>query len=572
MSSAHCRLWQPSSPWPWLLSKSLKKSEEIVGRDASTTTDGKDESLSDRSSLKWLGVNAQRSVHSTAVRRWSRCRRLSALPRRNAGLALEARRSLQVISKSRNLSAKAVSALSFPHSAFWFVGTVLGLFLVGLFPLAGIPDPLPRPPGVKLVTLNPKPGYFTEPSIAVNVRDPREVVAAFQDDAHIAYSRDGGRHWQLATGVAPAGYRVSGDVSVAYDNKGRAFICYIAFDQLGTYSYWAHGATRNGIYVRRSLDGGAHWDLRDVPVAQHSSKPGIPFEDKPYIVADDSRGPHAGNLYVGWTRWTLTNSEIMFSRSTNGGETWSAPIEIDRHPGLPRDDNGANEGFSGVTGADGTLYVIWSDGNHIVFTSSRDGGRSFGTPRNIIKTAPIMFHIEAVSRANGFPEIGIDPRDGRLYVTWSDYRNGEVDVFSSTSNDHGETWSPALKVNSDAAHDGEAHFFQWLAIDPATGDEYILFYDRRNDPENQKQIVVLARSTDEGRSFVNYAWTKRPFDADGIFIGDYTGLAAFRGRVFGAWTEKPKDSVAGSGGFFKRRRPRKPGTVIRVGLADFGAQ
>ncbi|HTV53948.1 MAG TPA: sialidase family protein [Terriglobia bacterium] len=451
--------------------------------------------------------------------------------------------------------------------------TILGLLLIGNFPIAVVAEPLPPPPGAKVITLNAKPGYFTEPSIAVNVHDPSEVVAAFQDDAHIAYSRDGGRHWRIAAGVAPGDYRVSGDVSVAYDNRGRAFICYIAFDQLGTYNYWAHGATRNGIYVRRSSDGGAHWDARDVPVADHPSEPGIPFEDKPYIVADDSRGQYAGNLYVGWTRWTLTNSQMMFSRSANGGETWSAPIEIDSHPGLPRDDNGANEGFSGVTGPDGALYAIWGDGNHIVLTVSRNGGRTFSQARNIIKTAPIMFHVEAVSRANGFPEIGIDPRDGRLYITWSDYRNGEVDVFSSTSDDHGETWSPAVKVNSDPTHDGEAHFFQWLAVDPKTGDDYILFYDRRNDPENQKQIVVLARSTDGGRSFVNYAWTNRPFNADGIFIGDYTGLAAFGGRVYGVWTEKPRDSAAGSGRFFRRRaRPRRPGTVIQVGLADFGAQ
>jgi hypothetical protein len=51
---------------------------------------------------------------------------------------------------------------------------------------------------------------------------------------------------------------------------------------------------------------------------------------------------------VGWTRWTLTGSEIVLSRSTYGRQTWSEPIEIDRHPGLPRDDNGAAEGFAGA--------------------------------------------------------------------------------------------------------------------------------------------------------------------------------------------------------------------------------
>lgn len=452
-----------------------------------------------------------------------------------------------------------------------FLPSAFCFLLSAFFPPCSTAASLPRPPHAKLVTLNSTPGYFTEPSIAINPSNPSQIIAAFQDNAHIAYSRDEGRQWQIATGVAPPDYRVSGDVSAAYDNKGRAFICYIAFDQLGTHNYWAHGATRNGIYVRRSQDGGATWDPHDVAVAQQPTRPGIPFEDKPYIVADDSRGPYAGTLYVGWTRWTLTNSEIMFSRSTDEGETWSAPVEIDSHPGLPRDDNGANEGFAGAVGPDSTLYAVWSADNYIVFTSSRDGGRTFTHPRDIIHTAPIMFHIEGVSRANGFPEIGIDPRSGRLTVAWSDYRNGEVDVFSSTSSDRGRTWSPATKVNSDPAHDGEDHFFQWLAIDPGTGDAYVVFYDRRDDPENEKQTIVLARSTNGGRSFVNYAWTKKPFDADDIFVGDYTGLAALNGRIYGVWTVKSKASRVSSGDSSRKQHHFiHPGTVIQVGLADFG--
>ena len=86
----------------------------------------------------------------------------------------------------------------------------------------------------------------------------------------------------------------------------------------------------------------------------HESTPGIPFEDKPWIVAD-TNGPHAGNLYIGWTHFTLAASDLMFSRSTDGGKTWSQPIKLSSVPGLPRDDNGALEGFHGVVGPDGAL-------------------------------------------------------------------------------------------------------------------------------------------------------------------------------------------------------------------------
>ena len=117
------------------------------------------------------------------------------------------------------------------------------------------PQELPKAPKVEVITVTPKPGFFTEPSIAVNPNKPEQVVAAFQDNAHIAYSVDAGHNWQLATGVEPPNYRVSGDVSVTFDNEGRAFICYIAFNKQGTFNYLGHNSSRNGIYVRRSLDG-----------------------------------------------------------------------------------------------------------------------------------------------------------------------------------------------------------------------------------------------------------------------------------------------------------------------------
>src|SRR6266567_7953262 len=101
---------------------------------------------------------------------------------------------------------------------------------------------LAPPPGVQLVQLTPQPGYFTEPSIAINPRSPGEIVAAYQDNAHVAFSADSGANWMTPSGIAPANYRVSGDVSVTYDHRGHAILCYMAFDKLGTYNYWAHGA------------------------------------------------------------------------------------------------------------------------------------------------------------------------------------------------------------------------------------------------------------------------------------------------------------------------------------------
>ncbi len=422
--------------------------------------------------------------------------------------------------------------------------------------------PLPLAPGAAVTTLSPQPGTWSEPSVAVNPLNPKQVVAVFQYVAQAGYSNDAGKTWKLATGVAPSNYRMSGDVSTAFDDKGHALICFIAFDKLGTTNYWGHGATRNGIYVRRSLDGGSSWepDLRTV-VAQPTT-PGVPFEDKPYLVADvGERSPYKGNLYVGWTRWTLTDSRMLFARSTDDGVTWSNPLEISQVRGLPRDDNGALEGFDGAVGPDGTLYAVWAVTDRIVFTESHDGGKTFSKTRDIVTTAPTMFDLAGMERANGFPQIAIDPRGGAqggpIYVTWSDYRNGDIDVFAIVSKDHGRTWSAPARVNDDPIHDGADQFFQWLAVDPVSGAVNVAFYDRRGDAEDKKQIVALARSIDGGKTFSNCAWIQTPFDPTGVFMGDYIGLAAWGGRVYGAWAVKS--------GTEKQ-------TSVEIGVTDFGGR
>jgi BNR/Asp-box repeat len=463
---------------------------------------------------------------------------------------------------------------------FAAVGTVLLTAFV-LADVVKAQQVLSPPPGAKTTTVTPRAGFFNEPSVAINPKNPDQVVLAFQSPAKAAYSDDAGEHWQLATGAAPTNYNVSGDVSITYDVLGHAILCYIAFDKLGTPQYWAHNATRNGIFVRRSLDGGKTWESNAASVDEQPTHPDMPFEDKPFIVADNNPySPFAGNLYVGWTEFSLSKSIILFSRSTDGGITWSAPYEISTHEGVPRDDNGAVEGFSAVAGPDGTLYTIWDDGGSIVMATSRDGGLTFSTSEKIIDTPASYFKVEAVERSDGFPQIGMDPRTERLYVVWTDYRNGDVDVFCSTSRDRGRTWSIPVRVNNDAVHDGADQFFQWLAVDPMSGAAYVVFYDRRNDPENRNAIIVLARSTDGGQTFANYAWTEAPFDPGDQFIGDYTGIAAFNDRVYGAWAykEAPARSASQKSASTEHRAqaprlsPRSPVTIVQVGEANFHSE
>lgn len=439
-------------------------------------------------------------------------------------------------------------------------------------------SPLPRAPGARVVNVSSPPGVPSEPGIAVNPRNPDQVVVVYQTTAAAAYSIDGGRTFTIAEGAKPTDWRIAGDVTTTFDNKGNAFLCYLAFDHLGTTDYWAHNAGRNGIFVRRSPDGGKTWEKQATAVKAFPTghEPNIQFEDEPRIFADN--GPNSryyGNLYVGWVEWQIDKSVMLFSRSTDAGATWSPALQISTHPGLPRDDNGSLGGFVAAIAPDGTIHAIWDDGNSIVLTESHDGGKTFSRPRAVIETGPPYFgEVPGVSRVEGFPQIAVESRGnkgGNLYITWSDYRNGDIDVFLISSSDGGRNWSQPVRVNDDPIHDGTDQFYQWMAVDPITGAIYIDFYDRRADQENRKTRITLARSTDGGRSFKNYAWTDNTFEGQRVFLGDYTWITAYNNRVYGAWTEvapqtaKPEEEPRESRG----ATPRGTSTVVRVGTADF---
>ncbi len=452
------------------------------------------------------------------------------------------------------------------------------LLLTGAVGFAFAQTSLPRAPGARVISISPPAVHASEPSIAVNPNNPSQVVAVYQP-ATVAYSTDSAQTFTLAD-LPPVPYwKGGGDVSVTFDNKGHAFLSSLHYDRLGAASYWAYGAGHNGIFVRRSLDGGKTWETDAATVkATDGTEPVM--EDMPRIFADNApNSPYAGNLYIGWIEWQLDQSIILFARSTDQGKAFSTPIRISTHAGLPRDDNGALVSFLGVVGADGTIYAIWNDGLTVAFTTSRDGGKTFAPSRSVFDVAAPYFGgatgIPGVGRAMGFPQIAVDARPGNaggnLYVTWSDFRNGDVDVFISSSTDHGLTWSQPMRVNTDPVHDGKDQFFQFLTVDPITGDVYVQFYDRRDDPANRKTWFTLARSTDGAKTFTNYAWSTEPFEGFQSFLGDYTWLTAFNNKVYGAWTEAtpppPVDPSApqSAQGF----RGLRGGTAVHVGYADF---
>ena len=70
-----------------------------------------------------------------------------------------------------------------------------------------------------------------------------------------------------------------------------------------------------------------------------------------------------------------------------------------------------------------------------------------------------------------------------------------------------------------------------MSVDPVDGSVNVVFYDRR-DTTGAMTKVVMARSIDGGKTFVNHKVDQPAFKCDNnTFFGDYTGISAFGGRV-----------------------------------------
>jgi len=175
-----------------------------------------------------------------------------------------------------------------------------------------------------------------------------------------------------------------------------------------------------------------------------------------------------------------------------------------------------------------------------LFDRSLDGGKTFG--KDIFITSQPggwAFDVDGIFRCNGLPitacDISRSDYRGHIYVVWSDQRNSldNTDVFLIKSVDGGETWATPVQVNNDSTN--RHQFFPWIAIDPASGFIYIIFYDRRNTSAVSTD-VYLARSTDGGQSFSNRKISESSFSPNQkVFFGDYINIAALNGKIYPIW-------------------------------------
>ena len=111
------------------------------------------------------------------------------------------------------------------------------------------------------------------------------------------------------------------------------------------------------------------------------------------------------------------------------------------------------------------------------------------------------------------PSLAVDPASGRLHIAFTDGRLGDADVELWTSSDGGKSFGDPVRVNDTPEGDGKAQYLPRVDVAPG-GRLDVVYFDRRNDPENAKNEVSLQSSFDHGRTFTTQiVLTDQPFSS-----------------------------------------------------------
>jgi hypothetical protein len=281
-------------------------------------------------------------------------------------------------------------------------------------------------------------------------------------------STDNGAHWGAPITVTGAqlGYLADKpwmeiDTSASSSRKNSIYVSTTQFALNSDSQIW----------VSHSTDGGHTWSSKAVSKLQHFPTGVNQFSD--LAVGAD------GTVYLNWILCKAngpsgdcggTNSSVQFSKSTDGGVTWSAEKTIATaaltpdpnfccfYGALPVttseriSDIPANAVFgSGATAKVYVTYYNWTGTQmQAMVTTSLDGGTTFGAPVRVTT---------ATSGDEFFPWINVSTV-GKISATWLDRRNDPANTqyqpMLSTSN-NGTTWATShalTNVKSSPLNDG----------------------------------------------------------------------------------------------------------------------
>jgi hypothetical protein len=315
---------------------------------------------------------------------------------------------------------------------------------------------------------------------------------------------------------------ITGNTSPAgpYGQASDAAVAFDAKHNVWLISSLGLRSTSVDVLTSRSTNGGLTWSN---PVTTATGQ-----LDKNWIVCDNTASsPFYGNCY---TEYDISNSSdaLRMKTSSDGGLTWG--------PARATGDGAHGLGGQPVVRPNGTVLVPFeSTSGQIRSFRSIDGGASW---RATVLVSSISHHTDAGGlRSGALPSAEIDSA-GTAYVVWSDcrFRSGcpanDIVLSKSTSE---TTWGPVARVPIDGTTSGRDHFVPGIGVDKSTSGSTArigltyYFYPTSNCTASTCQLDVgFISSTNGGTSWsaatqlagpMTLSWL--PNTSQGRMFGDY---------------------------------------------------
>lgn len=313
----------------------------------------------------------------------------------------------------------------------------------------------------------PHPGYVGWPTITrsksgrltlVYSGDRAHHVCPF-GQVHIQHSKDDGKTWTWPRSLAD-GPLDDRDAGVIETSKGTLIVnwftsncwkmlledpekhlAHISKTELKQWQLRAADITDElsqkelGTWCIRSLDGGHTWSNRIDTVAGSPHGP-IELSDGSLLYP----GKHNTHDLSKMSKNTPLLPQIGAARSVDDGQSWQWLSDITPMQGH---DSANYHELHGVQAADGRIVVHIRNHDEpykheLLQTHSTDGGKTWA----FVTTTGLK----------GFPPFLMRTRAGQLITTFG-HRFDPLGNQVAISDDHGQTWSPAMPVNTDSQGD-----------------------------------------------------------------------------------------------------------------------
>lgn len=252
-------------------------------------------------------------------------------------------------------------------------------------------------------------------------------------------------------------------------------------------SVGSYGTTNYDIFFKKSNDNGDNFGS-PINLSDNAG-----FSEHPQIAS-------VGNLiYVVWVDDSSGEREIMFSKSSDSGKTFSNSIVISRNSMSPYHVELAAEGQN--------VYVVWNSfgmetSNIILLSKSNDAGKTFGELTEI-----------GVGDMETYPKIAANADE--YYIAWDrrDNKATEILLIKGHKDFKMDNVTQLGKLNNEGIDGGESQ----VAVDA----DHVIVSWASNTPVDRKYIYISS-SMNKGNSFANNISlsSTNSSNVENIFIDD----------------------------------------------------